>query len=98
MSRHHRVKMKQRKRWQHTRWRVLNRDGWRCKKCGRAAKLEVHHVLPLHRGGDGYALDNLETLCRSCHVAITVADNRRKPSPGEEAWGQLVAEATEAAK
>ena len=98
MSRHHRVKVKQRKRWQHTRRRVLDRDGWRCRKCGRPGRLEVHHVVPLHQGGDGYALDNLESICPSCHIAITVEDNRRKPSPAEEAWGQLVAEAAAAAK
>ena len=98
MSRHHQVKMKQRKRWQRVRQRVLNRDGWRCKRCGLRGRLEIHHVTPLHLGGDGYALDNLETLCRGCHVIISAADNRRKLTPAEEAWGQLVAEAVAGAK
>ena len=54
----------------------------------RAGRLEAHHVTPLHRGGAPYDLDNLETLCRSCHIER----HRRKLSPGEAAWKRLVAE------
>ena len=54
--------------------------------------------MPLHMGGDGYDLNNLQSLCRSCHVRITVADNRRKLTPAEEVWGRLVAEAVAGAK
>ena len=98
MSRHHQMRVKQRKRWQYTRRRALNRDGWRCRKCGRPGRLEVHHIVPLHQGGAGYDLSNLETLCRGCHIAITAADNRREPSPGEDAWHELVAEAVAATR
>ena len=77
---------------------ALNRDGWCCRRCGLRGKLEVHHILPLHQGGGGYDLDNLATLCRGCHIAISAADNRRKLTPAEEAWGQLVAEAVAGAK
>ena len=95
MSRHHRVN---KRRWAAARQRVLNRDGWRCKRCGLRGRLEIHHVTPLHLGGDGYALDNLETLCRSCHFAVTAEGNRRKLTPAEAAWGQLVAEAVAGAE
>ena len=54
--------------------------------------------MPLHQGGAGYDLSNLETLCRGCHIAITAADNRREPSPGEDAWHELVAEAVAATR
>ena len=98
MSRHHQVKV-QRKRWQRVRQLVLHRDGWRCTACARPGKLEVHHIVPLHQGGDGYALDNLAALCRSCHFAVTAEGNRRKQlTPAEEAWGQLVAEAVAGAE
>ena len=29
----------------------LERAGWRCERCGKAGRLEVHHVRPLHKGG-----------------------------------------------
>ena len=32
---------------------------------------EVHHILPLSRGGDNDA-SNLMSLCKSCHSRITV--------------------------
>ena len=95
MSRHHRVN---KRRWAAARQRVLNRDGWRCKKCGRPGRLEVHHIVPLHQGGAGYDLDNLEAMCRGCHIAVTAEGNRRKLSPAEEAWGRLVAAAVAGAE
>ena len=50
------------RRWEQVRRRVLHRDGWRCTKCGKAGKLEAHHVIPLHLGGDAWAMSNLTTL------------------------------------
>ena len=48
--------------------RVLERDGWRCQKCGSLENLQVHHkIRRSHQGGD--ALANLVTLCAYCHVA-----------------------------
>ena len=51
---------------------VLERDGYRCRSCGRRGLLQVDHILPLHRGG-GDAAANLQLLCVRCHV--------RNPSP-----------------
>ncbi|MDE0475336.1 MAG: HNH endonuclease [Gammaproteobacteria bacterium] len=64
---------------------MLDRDGWRCTRCGRAGKLEVDHIRPLHRGGSD-SLDNLRALCRTCHV------DRHRPvrSPSVLAWRRLV--------
>jgi hypothetical protein len=31
--------------------------------------LQVHHVTLISEGGERYALDNLITLCSSCHAA-----------------------------
>ena len=31
---------------------VLDRDGWRCRRCRRVGRMEVDHVVPLDRGGD----------------------------------------------
>jgi 5-methylcytosine-specific restriction endonuclease McrA len=43
------------------------RDGYRCQDCGSSENLEAHHVLPLEQDGEPFALDNLVTLCASCH-------------------------------
>ena len=78
-----------RKRWQHVRLAALDRDGYRCQSCGKAGRLEVDHVQPLDKGGDAYALGNLQALCRGCHIAKTRAENR-KPSAARDAWEELV--------
>ena len=80
-------------RWSRIRRRVFDRDGWRCRACGKAGALEAHHVLPLHRGGDAFDLGNIETRCRSCHVEV----HRRKLSPEARAWADLLTELTRGA-
>jgi 5-methylcytosine-specific restriction endonuclease McrA len=45
---------------------VLQRDGWRCQKCGSLTHLEVHHLIKRSRLGDD-TMDNLITLCADCH-------------------------------
>ena len=72
--------------WARVRRAAFERDGWRCVECGRPGRLEAHHVTALHKGGAPYDLDNLETLCRSCHIDR----HRRKLTPGEAAWRVLV--------
>ena len=73
-------------RWTETRRAAFEHDGWRCRACGRPGRLEAHHVRSLARGGDPFDLENLETLCRPCHIER----HRRKLSPGEAAWRALV--------
>jgi 5-methylcytosine-specific restriction endonuclease McrA len=48
--------------------RVLERDGWRCQKCGSLEYLQVHHQIKRSQQGDD-ALPNLVTLCAYCHLA-----------------------------
>ena len=81
------------RRWRVLRRRIFARDGWRCVRCGRAGRLECDHVTPLHRGGDAYDPANLQTLCRSCHVAKTAGENERD-DPARDAWRKLVKELT----
>lgn len=57
-----------------TRSDVLERDGYRCQVCGRGgpergelATLHVHHIERDPDGIDENAMENLTTLCRSCH-------------------------------
>ena len=79
-----------RRRWSRVRRAVLDRDGWRCRRCG-AYGNECDHVLPLHRGGAPFDPENLQCLCRGCHLAKTATENTR-PDPAREAWRELVAE------
>ena len=80
------------RRWVRLRLQVLNRDGYRCVLCGRAGKLECDHITPMRRGGDPWALDNLQTLCRVCHVEKTRGDWRPPPTAAEAAWRAFVGE------
>jgi len=48
--------------------RVLERDGWRCRKCGSLKDLQVHHQIRRSQQGHD-ALANLVTLCAYCHMA-----------------------------
>jgi len=54
------------------RFRVLQRDGFRCRYCGRTGSspgvvLHVDHVVPLAAGG-ATAEDNLLTACEECNL------------------------------
>ena len=81
-------------RWQRLRRRVLAMDGYRCRACGRAGRLEVDHKRPVGRGrgGDVWAMGNLQSLCRGCHIRKTRAENRRELTPAEIRWQRLVGE------
>ena len=53
--------------WQSLRREALRRAGWRCAICGGYGR-EVHHLVPLHAGGDLLpGLDGVRVLCRDCH-------------------------------
>ena len=86
LSAHH-----QRPEWQRIRRLVLARDSWRCTACGRPGGLEAHHIQPVEKGGTD-ALDNLATLCRSCHLG---AHGRRSVAARKDRqrkdWQRLIA-------
>lgn len=51
---------------------VFERDGWRCKVCGRfGSSLDAHHITPRERmPAGGYVVENGITLCDrafGCH-------------------------------
>jgi hypothetical protein len=45
---------------------IYQRDGHRCLHCGSVDDLTLDHIHPYSMGGAD-ALDNLQTLCRSCN-------------------------------
>jgi len=51
--------------WRKLRAAVIARDGG-CVVCGVAGPLEVHHVLPMWRGGTDHP-SNLEARCHAHH-------------------------------
>lgn len=54
--------------WKHARAHALERDGYLCLRCKAAEDLVVHHVVEIAPGMDPYDVENLQTLCRSCHA------------------------------
>ena len=74
--------------WAVIRRRVLDRDLWRCRECGRAGRLEVDHVKPLYSGGHETDMRNLQTLCRDCHFIKTAGEN--STTPGRAEWTRRV--------
>lgn len=52
-----------------TRWAILKRDGFKCKKCGKTQveeRIEVDHITPRSKGGTNDE-SNLEALCLTCN-------------------------------
>lgn len=64
--------------WEEQREKALDRDGHECLICGSTDDLHVHHKTPIRqfdRETDRWyklanALDNLVTLCNSCHKTV----------------------------
>lgn len=54
------------RQWRGLRAQALLRDGHRCRNCGTVDGLHVHHLVELHHGGRD-TLENLVTLCDTCH-------------------------------
>ena len=73
------------RRWWRVRRKVLQRDGWRCRHCGRPGN-EVDHVIPMDKGGAIYDMDNLQVLSRPCHIEKSRRERQKRPmSPEREA-------------
>lgn len=55
------------------RWRVANRDGFRCIHCGMSpavnpgVTLHIDHIVPWSKGGET-TIENLQTLCLTCNL------------------------------
>jgi 5-methylcytosine-specific restriction endonuclease McrA len=64
--------------WQRQKRRARERDGNVCQRCGKTAQengenMSVHHIRPYRSFDDpveANRLDNLESLCRNCHMKI----------------------------
>ena len=53
--------------WEKIKYKVIQRDNYRCTKCGAGnLQLYVHHKIPLSKGGTN-DIRNLITLCENCY-------------------------------
>ena len=68
----------ERKSWAQIRLLVLDAQGWICQRCGGWGN-QYDHIKPLSQGGALYDEDNLQTLCRGCHIAKTRGENQIYP-------------------
>lgn len=55
-------------KWKRTREKAIQRDNGQCQECGFDGNLHVHHITPLSEGGEPFDLENLLTLCQTCHL------------------------------
>jgi len=61
--------------WSWRRQEVIERDGWRCRHCGRNMRRSrvprhIHHVIPSGRPEGNHSLGNLILLCEICHAKV----------------------------
>ncbi len=64
------------RRLAHIRERVLLRDSYTCRRCGRVSRaLEIDHIVPLHLGGAEND-ENRQALCRDCHAAKSAEEEK----------------------
>lgn len=53
--------------WKSIACHVINRDSNHCKICGSTKNLQVHHLTYKNHGDELHHLDDLVTLCKTCH-------------------------------
>lgn len=83
-----------RRRWSRFRRRLLDERGWRCEACGRAGRLELHHVEGVQDGGAVFDPSNVRILCRTCHANVHRGEKPAK-TPGRDEWRAFAAELLE---
>jgi len=49
--------------------KILERDGWKCQRCGRRDQLHIHHLIPRSQTGPDCE-ENLIVLCCHCHRSL----------------------------
>nr|DAF35842.1 MAG TPA: HNH endonuclease [Caudoviricetes sp.] len=66
--------------WMSLRESVLIRDQYQCRQCGCVVlpkDAECDHIVPLADGGRD-EMENLQTLCKTCHAEKSAAENRKR--------------------
>lgn len=81
--------------WKARRRIVLDRDDYQCRNCQSRYRLEVDHIKPIGRGGT-HDFDNLQTLCRTCHIVKTKLGNIVHHVRGQKDWARYMARESDA--
>ena len=68
MSREHNHSKKYGREWKRLRDKYIKQHPL-CERCG-AIATEVHHIVPIIEGGKNHSIDNLMSVCESCHKEI----------------------------
>lgn len=77
-TRRHRAAFYSSTKWKRARQAALNRDAT-CTQCGTTQNLQVHHLTSLTEAPElALDLDNLATLCASCHAKQSNATKRQR--------------------
>jgi len=56
--------------WNNVRLTTIQRDHFKCTRCGSSRKLQVHHKTYVNVFFESDHLDDLETLCKYCHELV----------------------------
>lgn len=88
----HSAKVTRTRRWQALRLEVKRRDDWKCVECGSHYRLQVDHKQPVRTHPElSFEIDNLQTLCVSCHTRKTRIECGHPPTPDSRLkWRQAV--------
>lgn len=54
---------------------VLQRDGFRCKRCGKTSDLVADHIVSRRNGGRHHP-SNMQCLCQSCNARKAGMEDR----------------------
>lgn len=81
-------------RWQTLRLQALRRDGFKCVECGKAGRLAVDHIQRVKTHPElAYEIENLQSLCWSCHSRKTHGEMGFPQIGGaRRQWNDLVRE------
>lgn len=62
------TKLRGTKEYKEFRLKILERDNYKCVKCGSTKKLQVHHIKSVKKFPELLMIDdNVQTLCIKCH-------------------------------
>lgn len=62
--------------WKKLRSRHIKEEPF-CVKCGRIGR-DVDHIKPIEDGGNLTDPNNLQTLCKKCHIDKTKKENKKR--------------------
>ena len=70
--------------WKIIRRQIFERDDWRCVECGKIGRLECDHIREITKAKDWFDENNLQTLCRSCHIVKSRSERKIREAKTEK--------------